>query len=67
MDPGRLLADYVAKQGEGGQSAGVFGHTLIHLVQEVLRDRERQGIFKTKTVEKRWLFSFYSMKLLYCT
>lgn len=36
MDPGRLLADYMAEQGEGGQSAGLFGHTLVHLVQKVL-------------------------------
>lgn len=39
MDPGRLLADYVAEQGEGGQPAGLFGHTLVHLVQKVLRGR----------------------------
>lgn len=36
MDPGRLLADYMAEQGEGGQSAGLLGHTLVHLVQKVL-------------------------------
>lgn len=43
MDPRRLLADYMAEQGEGGQPAGLFGHTLIHLVQKVLGGgRERQ-------------------------
>lgn len=39
MDPRRLLADYVAEQGEGGQPTGLFGHTLVHLVQKVLRRR----------------------------
>lgn len=32
MDPGRLLADYMAEQSEGGQPAGLFGHTVIHLI-----------------------------------
>lgn len=37
MDPGRLLPDDVAEHGEGGQPTGLFGHTLVHLVQKVLR------------------------------
>lgn len=37
MDPRWLFADYMAEQGEGGQPTGLFGHTLIHLVQKVLR------------------------------
>lgn len=36
VDPGRLLADDMAEQSEGRQPAGLFGHTLIHLVQKVL-------------------------------
>lgn len=36
MDPRWLLADDMAKQGEGGQPAGVLGHALTHLVQKVL-------------------------------
>lgn len=40
VDPGRLLADDVSEQGEGGQPAGLFGHALVHLVQKVLRVRE---------------------------
>lgn len=44
MDPGRLLANYMAKQGEGGQSTGLFGHTLIHLVQKVLGDKREERV-----------------------
>lgn len=36
VDPRRLFADDVAEQGEGGQPAALFGHTLVHLVQKVL-------------------------------
>ena len=52
MDPGRLLADYMAEQGEGGQPAGLFGHTLVHLVQKVLRKRDSRvrTVFNTISV-----------------
>lgn len=43
MDPRWLFADYVAEQGEGGQPTGLFGHTLVQLVQKVLRGREENA------------------------
>lgn len=44
MDPRGLFADDVAEKGQGGQPTGLFGHTLVHLVQKVLEINVK-GIF----------------------
>lgn len=51
MDPRRLLADDMAKQGEGGQPTRLFGHTVVHLVKKVLFWEKAQKFRKAAKFE----------------